>query len=169
MAAKKLPELTALSELIARHPVKYSDSGCWLWQRHLTHNGYGVVSHQSKNQRAHRVAYMLATGQIPKGLQVCHHCDNRRCINPDHLFLGTQLSNMRDMISKGRKVVARGERHHDAKLTDAQVIDIFNDPRDRKVIAAEYDIHLMYVHSLKRGASRKYLTQKLSARTQNTD
>jgi len=78
---------------------------------------------------AHRVSFMLVRGDIPFGLQVLHKCDNRRCVNPDHLFLGTQLDNMRDMIAKGRAATGTalnhppqtGESNHFAKLTEDAV------------------------------------------------
>ena len=80
-------------------------------------------------ERAHRVAYMLTRGDIPPSLQVLHKCDNRRCVNPDHLFLGTQMDNMRDMVAKGRAAVGEALNHrpqigalnHCAKLTENTV------------------------------------------------
>ena len=82
---------------------------CWLWQALKNKTGYGVVNYNYKTQLAHRVAWTLTHGDIPAGLYVCHKCDTPGCINPDHLFLGTQLENMRDMASKGRS--RRGKRY----------------------------------------------------------
>ena len=73
---------------------------------------------------AHRLAYILAYGSIPDGLWVLHTCDNPRCCRPDHLFLGTQLDNMRDMQVKGRGRYARGEKQGHSKLTTVQVVEI---------------------------------------------
>lgn len=66
-------------------------------------NGYGQIEHCGRALRAHRVAYELANGPIPLGMVICHSCDNPRCVNVDHLFIGTQADNMADMVAKGRK------------------------------------------------------------------
>jgi hypothetical protein len=81
---------------------KISESGCWEFQGALLPNGYGKKWHNKKCWLAHRLAYYKKYGAIPADMHVCHKCDNRKCINPDHLFLGTRLDNMRDMIAKGR-------------------------------------------------------------------
>lgn len=92
---------------------------CWLWQGSVIHSGYGRFTHHGKATSAHRFAFESTHGPIPDGLMVCHSCDNRRCVNPDHLFLGNAHTNTADMVIKGRNV--RGERCHTAKLTEDQV------------------------------------------------
>jgi hypothetical protein len=77
-------------------------SGCWLWKRSKHWKGYGLVSLKSKTLRAHRLAYAFHVGPIPEGEHVLHSCDVRNCVNPLHLFVGTNQDNVSDKIAKGR-------------------------------------------------------------------
>ena len=75
---------------------------CWLWTRAKNTKGYGIVRTYRRLRRAHRVAYEIRNGPIPDGLQVCHSCDCPSCINPDHLWLGTNQENIADRMRKRR-------------------------------------------------------------------
>lgn len=101
--------------------------GCWEWQGRLSDDGYGRTSIGNRhNQGAHRAAWEMAVGQIPDGLHVCHTCDNRRCVRPDHLFLGTNHDNILDRQTKGRSknLFASGEKHPRSALTEQHVREI---------------------------------------------
>ena len=80
----------------------HKTEGCWLWTASRRRDGYGYISVYGMMSAAHRVAWRLSYGDIPPGLFVLHHCDNKVCVRPDHLFLGTQKDNVHDAISKGR-------------------------------------------------------------------
>lgn len=97
----KARNLTA-KERIEEFSIPVPESGCWLWTRHLAEGGYGSFGEGGKHHRAHRIAYEVYVGPIPEGMFVCHKCDTRSCCNPDHLFLGTQSDNIKDMYRKGR-------------------------------------------------------------------
>ena len=99
---------------------------CWNWNGSKLKSGYGTLYDPEAYKRdgkhhklAHRYYYEKLIGLIPDGMQVCHHCDNPSCVNPEHLFLGTQKDNMNDCIAKGRHMpfVGKGECNPTAKLT----------------------------------------------------
>jgi hypothetical protein len=106
--------------------IQVTGKGCWEWQGWKAGKGYGGINYQGRKMYAHRLAWILRRGEIPTGLQVLHHCDNPPCINPDHLFLGTNTDNVHDCIAKGRKVVGdvRGEKNPKAVLSPVDVLRI---------------------------------------------
>lgn len=149
---------------LLRHIEKYSipepNSGCWLWTGRLSTNGYGRLQRHGKRLQAHRAAYEAARGPIPPGLLVCHRCDMRSCVNPDHLWLGTCADNLRDMSAKGRggKSPVYGEANGNSRLTAGDVLKIYADRRPQRVIAAEFGIDRSNVGQIKRGLIWSQLT-----------
>lgn len=124
---KKLDVISSMGKLqrgdFESRYVTVPEAGCWLWIGSINAQGYGRFSLGSKGQStmAHRESYRRYIGPIPDGLFVCHKCDTPACINPSHLFVGTQLDNQRDRASKGR---SRGEWNGRSHLTEEQVLEI---------------------------------------------
>lgn len=126
-------------ERFASH-VDRDESGCQLWSAAKFRGGYGMFWHSGRMRSAHRVAYELARGEIPDGMHVCHTCDVRHCVNPAHLFLGTNSENVADKVAKGRLPDMKGVRHPGHKLTEDDVLAIRCDDRSLAVVAAEYGV-----------------------------
>lgn len=98
------------------------EGGCWDWKLCLDKDGYGKAWVSGGHKRAHRLSYTAFKGDIPEGMLVCHNCDNRKCVNPSHLFLGTHQDNTQDMCKKGRQ--AKGVCAGGAKLKHIDVLTI---------------------------------------------
>lgn len=96
--------------------------GCWVWMGGLGAGGYGTIRIcRGETERTHRLSWRLANGPIPEGMCVCHSCDNRACVNPGHLFLGSRLDNNRDRHQKNRSRGPKGEAHGNAVMTAEKV------------------------------------------------
>lgn len=143
--------------------------GCWVWVGHVEDNGYGRFNTDGRTMWAHRAAYELFVGPIPEGLEVCHTCDNRRCVRPDHLFVGTRKDNMLDAVSKGRlssgekhstALLAGKDRHNAAKLTVDEVrvirqrLDVGHRPPD---IARDFNVTPGAINAIRRGKTWRHV------------
>jgi len=103
-------------------PKVEMSAGCWQWLGAKIPAGYGTLQVKENTKLAHRISWEIHCGEIPAELFVLHHCDNKICVNPDHLFLGTHRDNVDDAVRKGRHL--HGEKHHKTKLTDDDVYTI---------------------------------------------
>lgn len=122
--------MSIFAHVYAKYVQKNNITDCTEWTGALT-NGYGAITAGGSSWPAHRLAWTMDRGIIPQGLDVCHHCDNRMCVNTFHMFLGTAIDNAADALAKGRlstgprrssyEVFQPGEKHKDAKLTEADV------------------------------------------------
>lgn len=114
---------TLLERLMAR-VKKNEKTGCWEYTGSLNGKGYGVLSINKTSVKAHRVSYEEFVGRIPGDLFVLHKCDNRKCVNPKHLFLGTHIENMQDMVRKGRSLRKPGSKQPNSKLKESDISTI---------------------------------------------
>jgi len=128
--------------------MNHMETPCWEWTASLR-SGYGQFTYPQKQMFAHRFSWLVHCGEIPEGDHygttcVLHKCDNRKCVNPEHLFLGSNVDNIADKMSKGRHVVCVGEQCYNSKLSDSQVLEIREKYVPRKYtllqIANDYDV-----------------------------
>lgn len=123
---------TPITERFGRYVYLSLNTGCWEWRGAKNEHGYGVIGKEggkrSGNIKAHRLSYQIFRhANLAREEFICHRCDNPPCVNPDHLFVGTQRDNVADMISKGRNSkppVRYGEANNKAKLTEESVLKI---------------------------------------------
>jgi hypothetical protein len=134
--------------------VVKQDSGCHEWTGSLAKNGYGNFHKDGKTHYSHRIAWEIEHGEEPSDY-ILHKCDNRKCVNPDHLFVGSFYDNMDDMVEKGRQ--AHGEKNHHAKLTAEKVLQIRQEVGLQREIAAKYNITPSLVSMIRSGRIWKYI------------
>ena len=143
----------APSERFWRHVVPRNKNQCWEWSGNIGSHGYGQFTiERGSVTTAPRFSYKLHFGAIPTGAVVRHTCDNKRCVNPSHLQIGTQKQNGADFVQRGHG--NRGQVNGMAKLSNQDVIMIRTDKRGATDIAADYGITRGYVLKLKRGVHR---------------
>lgn len=137
-------------------------TGCHLWTGSVNSSGYGRLFLYRRNgvnhyAEAHRTAWAIYCGLIPTGAHVLHHCDTPACCNPAHLYLGDNTANSADRVARGRTAKLKGEKNPRAKLTNEQVLAIFNDQRPFAEIAAAYEISEGPVGQIKSGKQWKHI------------
>lgn len=153
---------------------RVTESGCWIWLGGVTGSGYGALGVDNKVKSTHRVSWNLYHGEIPEGLCVLHTCDTKLCVNPSHLFLGTNKDNTADMLKKGRgpslaqrahsnrkrgaahpsvikpECLKRGVEHHSAKIKESDVLDIRNSKETGVYLARVYGLSTVTVSRIRR-------------------
>lgn len=140
MARNRVP---AILRFFANVPDELDENGCLLWLGGRMGGGYGQIWAHGRTYAAHRFAYEQFVGPIPRGMNVCHRCDNPACVNPGHLWLGTQKENLADAFAKGRRRFAAGEKAARAKLTAEDVRSIrlqVREGRRQDALAKEFGV-----------------------------
>lgn len=156
MAKPKISDNASLPERLGFYASPAGNPGdCILWVGALDKDGYGIFQFHRKGLKAHRTALSLRLGRaLTRKEYALHRCHNRRCLNPDHLYVGNQHDNMRDMIVAGRKVVRCGSSHYNTRFTERQLAAIMADTRRRKIVMAEYGVSATHYHRIKKGHGR---------------
>lgn len=172
-----IPELTdSERQRFWKYVIK--GDGCWKWSGQLDTRGYGTIKLRKRRTFAHRVSWMIHRGN-PEYLYVLHHCDNPSCVNPIHLFLGTQTDNVADMMAKGRRwktrdlpigdqhwsrkhpdKVRRGELNNRAKLTSEVVRNMrrsFNSGVSRRMLSEQFHISLSQTYNITSGRQWRHV------------
>lgn len=155
MPRPKIP----IAQKIDQYSIKIPESGCWIWDGAVTNHGYGTLTYGANtNISAHRASYELKHGPIPLGMLALHRCDIKCCVNPDHIFLGSQQDNMTDMVCKNRQ--AKGGRHGQTKLTEPQALEAKFGKEKPIKLAKKFNCTAANIRQIRNGLSWKHLENK---------
>lgn len=133
----------------------FAPNGCLIWMGAVEAKGYGRFFYEGKSRKAHRVAWQLDKGPIPAETLVCHRCDNPACVNIDHLFLGTNDDNLKDMAAKGRSLI--GEVNRNSKLTETEVSEIRASRQSTFDLAKRFGMSRQHIGAIRNGSAWKHV------------
>ena len=154
----------SLSRLLANTAA--NSNGCLEWLGALggSRGMYGVVWTEPRPNRrrkyAHRLVWEAIHGPLKKGECVLHKCDNPRCVNPTHLFSGTQADNMRDMAQKGRGGAPKGAKHASAKLSEAQALEVLSSDKPSAFFTDKFGVSRQSIYAIRAGITWRHLPRK---------
>ena len=144
---------------IMNNVIIHPRTRCWMWTAAINNKGYGLIHRriQKDGRFAHRVSYKIFNGDIPDGMLVLHKCDTPRCVNPEHLSLGTQSDNIQDCSNKGRLVDNAGEKHGMAKLNSSQVLEIRASDATNRMLGNKYGVNEATIRAIRNRIIWKHL------------
>jgi hypothetical protein len=151
------PRGQSLEERMAHYTDRNRSDGCHYWTANKNTSGYGHFDWRGKQVTAHRIAWALRFGPIPPGMSVCHKCDVRHCVNPDHLFLGTNIDNIADRDRKGRHRPLLGSEHGMAILSETDVRAIRASTERGVDLAARYGVYPSRISAIRLRQSWRHL------------
>ena len=138
---------------------KIKNDGCWECTSHfLDPKGYAHIERDKKKTKVHRHVFSLTNNGITEGMHILHKCDNPSCINPDHLFEGTILDNIKDKVEKGRQSFTKGEQNGKSKLTAEDVKEILKDNRRHVEVAKDYPVLANHIRAIRKRKTWKHIT-----------
>ncbi len=151
-------DIDKLKQRLANRYIIDPATNCWNWNS-IGSNGYGQLTFENKHHQAHRASYLAFVGVIPKGMFVLHRCDVPSCINPNHLFLGTQSDNIKDMYSKGRfkRKQFRGETSPAAKLKEIDVVAIRKSDLNTKTLSELFGVTTRSISQIRARETWKHI------------
>jgi hypothetical protein len=149
--------LHAARQQIMRRREIDARTGCWNWTGRVNDRGYGAISAFRKQTKAHRVSWIVHFGPIPAGIHVLHRCDNRKCMNPRHLFLGSNAANMADKARKKRAWIPPSIRDFEPRLTASQVEYIRSTDIAGTELARQFGLTATAIYHIRAGRSYRSL------------